>query len=469
MVNARKGIRFINKNNNLTWLPTDERSLNIRSLLCTKEGIMCVGTSRGIYAFKSPKQVYHHERKADDEHGLTNNEVMMMYQDRQGDVYCLTPSSGICRTTVSGLLSDNAVFTVYDKQNLAPSDAPLSITGDANDNLWIAYHSSIAMLNKKRTAFYNWQSPSISFAAIVSDGNGELISASTDDIISWNPRTLKANEETPRIAIAALTVAGRQVDYDPDLCDTITLQSNERDVSLQLAALTMRQGEKIEYAYRMTGDSTWITQGDNDRLTFLNMRAGCHTLQVRSTNASGVWCDNVRTMTFYVTPTFWETPWALLLYILIGALAIGSIAVVWAYIYRLRLKMRTQEEVIKQRMNFIHHVAPLIRDDKEDLLERVRKYIDEHISDEDLTIPSMAAEMGMSRATFFTRFKELSGLSPQDYLIHYRIEHARQLLQNSTVSIAEIAYSCGFSDPKYFSRVFKKIEGMSPSTLRAET
>ena len=469
MVNARKGIRFINKNNNLTWLPTDERSLNIRSLLCTKEGIMCVGTSRGIYAFKSPKQVYHHERKADDEHGLTNNEVMMMYQDRQGDVYCLTPSSGICRTTVSGLLSDNAVFTVYDKQNLAPSDAPLSITGDANDNLWIAYHSSIAMLNKKRTAFYNWQSPSMSFAEIVSDGNGELISASTDDIISWNPRTLKANEETPRIAIAALTVAGRQVDYDPDLCDTITLQSNERDVSLQLAALTMRQGEKIEYAYRMTGDSTWITQGDNDRLTFLNMRAGCHTLQVRSTNASGVWCDNVRTMTFYVTPTFWETPWALLLYILIGALAIGSIAVVWAYIYRLRLKMRTQEEVIKQRMNFIHHVAPLIRDDKEDLLERVRKYIDEHISDEDLTIPSMAAEMGMSRATFFTRFKELSGLSPQDYLIHYRIEHARQLLQNSTVSIAEIAYSCGFSDPKYFSRVFKKIEGMSPSTLRAET
>ena len=467
LVKVNVKVSFINKNNELTWLPTDERSLNIRSLLCTREGIMCVGTSHGIYAFKSPKQVFHHERKADDVHSLTNNEVMMMYQDRRGDVYCLTPSAGICRIKASSLLTEKALFTVYDRQNLAPSDAPLSITGDSHDNLWIAYTHSIAMLNRERTVFYNWQSPAMSFAEIVIDGRGELIAATTDDIISWNPSALKPDEYDPRIAIVALTVAGKPQTYDADLMDTIRFDSNERDVSLQLSALTMRQGEKIKYAYRLDGDTTWVIQGDNDRLTFLNLRAGYHTLQVRSTNASGVWCNNFRTITLHVTPTFWETPWAVLLYILLGALIIGAIAMIWAYIYRLRLKMRTQEEVIKQRMNFIHHVAPLIRDDKEDLLQHVRAYIDQRIADETLTIPDIAAEMGMSRSTFFTRFKELSGLSPQDYLIHYRIEHARQLLQNSTVSIAEVAYASGFSDPKYFSRMFKKIEGMSPSTLRS--
>ena len=459
-------VNFINKNNELRWLPTDDRSLNIRSLLCTREGIMCVGTSRGIYAFKSSKQVVHHERRADDVHSLSNNEIMMMYQDRRGDVYCLTPSAGICRTKAEALLTDNAVFTVYDRQNLAPSDAPLSITGDAHDNLWIAYTNSVAMLNRERTVFYNWQSPAMSFAEIVSDGRGELIAATTDDIISWKPAVMKPDDAAPHIAIVALMVAGKSQTYDADLMDTIRFESNERDVSLQLSALTLKQGEKIKYAYRIDGDSTWVMQGDNDRLTFLNLRAGYHTIQVRSTNASGVWCNNERIITFYVTPTFWETPWALLLYVLIGALIIGTIAVIWAYIYRLRLKMRTQEEVIKQRMDFIHNVAPLIREDKDDLLERVRRYIDEHISDENLTIPSIAAEMGMSRTSFFSRFKELAGLSPQDYLIHYRISHARELLLSSSLGIAEVAYRCGFSDPKYFSRVFKKIEGTSPSSVR---
>ena len=463
--NANHKVKFINKNNELTWLPTDERSLNIRSLLCTREGIMCLGTSHGIYAFKTPKQVFHNERKADDVHSLSNNEIMMMYQDRSGDVYCLTPSAGICCTKAEALLTDDAVFTVYGKQNLAPSDAPLSITGDSNDNLWIAYTNSIAMLNREHTAFYNWQSPAMSFAEIVKDNQGNLVAATTDDIISWNPATLKPDEEAPRIAISTLTVGGRQQTYDADLMDTINFESNERDVSLQLSALTLKQGEKIKYAYRIDGDSTWVMQGDNDRLTFLNMRAGYHTIQLRSTNASGVWCNNFRTITLYVKPTFWETPWALLLYIFLGALIIGGIAMVWAYIYRLHLKMRTQEEVIKQRMEFIHNVAPLIREDKEDLLERVRQYIDEHISDDGLTIPSIAVEMGMSRTSFFSRFKELAGISPQDYLIHYRIAYAKKLLSVGGMSVAEVAYKSGFADPKYFSRVFKKIEGVSPSVI----
>ena len=463
--NVNYKVKFINKNNKLTWLPTDERSQNIRSLLCTKEGIMCLGTSHGIYAFKTPKRVFHNERKADDVHSLSNNEIMMMYQDRSGNVYCLTPSAGICCTKAEALLSDNAVFTVYDKQNLAPSDAPLSITGDSHDNLWIAYTNSIVMLNRERTAFYNWQSPAMSFAEIVNDGKGELVAATTDDIISWKPEALKPDDEAPRISIAALTVSGRSQTYDADLLDTINLDSNERDVSLQLSALTMKQGEKIQYAYRIDGDSTWVMQGDNNRLTFLNMRAGYHSIQVRSTNASGVWCNNFRTITLYVQPTFWETSWALLLYILIGILIIGGIAVVWAHIYRLHLKMRTQEEVIKQRMEFIHNVAPLIREDKEDLLERVRQYIDEHISDDGLTIPSIATEMGMGRTSFFSRFKELAGISPQDYLIHYRIAYAKKLLSVGGMSVAEVAYKCGFADPKYFSRVFKKIEGVSPSVI----
>ncbi|MBR1838993.1 MAG: helix-turn-helix domain-containing protein [Prevotella sp.] len=466
-INGNGNGKFINKNNKLTWLPTDERSLSIRSLLYTREGIMCVGTSKGIYAFKTQEKVFHNVRRPDDVHSLSNNEVMMMYQDARGMVYCLTPTSGICSTKATSLLTENASFTLYDTHATAPSDAPQSITEDARGNLWIAYPSSVAMLDSSRKTFYTWgSSVAMTFADIVGDGNGGLIAGTQNGTATWRPSLMSLDASTPRIGIAALSVSNQPASFDADLMDTIRFGSNERDVHLRLSTLTMRGGEKIKYAYRTDGDTTWIMQGDNPTLAFLNLSAGYHTIYVRSTNASGVWCDNVRPITLYVTPTFWETPWAVLLYIIIGMTVIGTIAAIWAYIYRLRLIMRTQEETIKQRMNFIHNVAPLIRNDKDDLLERVRSYIDEHIADEDLTIPALASAMGMSRATFFTRFKELTSLSPQDYLIHYRIAHARRLLEGTALGVAEVAYRCGFSDPKYFSRVFKKIEGMSPSFLK---
>ena len=465
----RETVRFANKNNTLKCLPTDERSLNIRSLLYTREGILCVGTSNGIYAFKEQNKVIHNRRKADDANSLSNNEIMQMHQDVNGDVYCITPSSGICRTKATSLLTDSASFIIYDHRSLAPYDTPLSVTEDSHGNLWIAYTNSVAMFNRRRTVFYNWSAPAMTFAEMITGNSGQIIAGTIGGTLSWQPSKMHLDNSAPRIAISALTVSGREVDYDADLRDTIRFGSAERDISMQLATLTMRQGEKTKYAYRMDGDSMWVTQGDNYQLAFLNLSAGYHSLQLRSTNASGVWCDNYRTVTLYVTPTFWETPWAVLIYILLGIMVIGGIALIWAYVYRLRLIMRTQEEEIKQRMHFIHNVAPLIREDKDDLLERVRKYIDEHISDEGLTIPSIAAEVSMSRASFFSRFKELAGISPQDYLIHYRIAYARQLLSVGGMSVAEVAYKSGFADPKYFSRVFKKIEGVSPSAVGKTT
>ena len=55
------------------------------------------------------------------------------------------------------------------------------------------------------------------------------------------------------------------------------------------------------------------------------------------------------------------------------------------------------------------------------------------------------------------------GLSPNDYLTQYRINRACSLLRNSKLTISNIANSVGYDDPLYFSRVFKKVKGVSPS------
>jgi AraC-like DNA-binding protein len=61
------------------------------------------------------------------------------------------------------------------------------------------------------------------------------------------------------------------------------------------------------------------------------------------------------------------------------------------------------------------------------------------------------------------------GITPQDLLKEARIKHACQLLRQTDKNISEVAYACGFSDPKYFSRSFKQSMGVSPSDYRDQS
>jgi AraC-like DNA-binding protein len=61
------------------------------------------------------------------------------------------------------------------------------------------------------------------------------------------------------------------------------------------------------------------------------------------------------------------------------------------------------------------------------------------------------------------KLKNLVDLSPQDFIIHTKLKHAKNLLIKGHLSIKEVAYSAGFSNPKYFSTSFKKFYKVTPS------
>ncbi|MEG2037821.1 MAG: AraC family transcriptional regulator, partial [Ruthenibacterium sp.] len=94
------------------------------------------------------------------------------------------------------------------------------------------------------------------------------------------------------------------------------------------------------------------------------------------------------------------------------------------------------------------------------------KYIQFNYSHE-ISIDDIAKSVGVSRSHLYRVFMSNVGQSPIDYLTSYRISEACFLLKNSQLSIAEIAISVGFFDQFYFSRVFKKANGVPPSKYLA--
>ena len=83
-----------------------------------------------------------------------------------------------------------------------------------------------------------------------------------------------------------------------------------------------------------------------------------------------------------------------------------------------------------------------------------------------LVIKELAQEVHLSNSRFRTVFKNLTGLSPMEYLTTLRINHARQLMPLTALSICEIASRVGYDDQLYFSRIFKKKTGVTPRDYR---
>jgi len=99
------------------------------------------------------------------------------------------------------------------------------------------------------------------------------------------------------------------------------------------------------------------------------------------------------------------------------------------------------------------------------LAERAAAIFNERFSEE-LQIPEIAESLGVSEGHFFRVFKARYGQTPVEYLMEIRMEEAAQLLVNTEAPVSEIAKLCGYKDQFYFSRVFSKRFGRSPSACR---
>lgn len=97
--------------------------------------------------------------------------------------------------------------------------------------------------------------------------------------------------------------------------------------------------------------------------------------------------------------------------------------------------------------------------------EEFRIYIVRHYM-EDIAVKDIAGYFGYSEAYFCKRFKQYFGHSFVSYLTDYRMQQAEELMRTSSLSIKEIGKAVGYPDPNYFTKVFRRVRGVSPSGFR---
>ena len=100
------------------------------------------------------------------------------------------------------------------------------------------------------------------------------------------------------------------------------------------------------------------------------------------------------------------------------------------------------------------------------LKEQMEAWMMSHISDPQVTADNFAMGLGYGRTNFFKKVKQLTGMTPNDYIRKIRLEKAAELLLTTNMTAAEVAYKVGFDDQYYFSKSFKRYFGQPPSQYR---
>lgn len=107
----------------------------------------------------------------------------------------------------------------------------------------------------------------------------------------------------------------------------------------------------------------------------------------------------------------------------------------------------------------------MIKENSLKLALRVRRFIDRNYSYH-INVEKIAETLGCNRSHMFRVFKKEYGVSVQEYLRDCRLDHAKQLLEQTEISTLEVMYSCGFNDLPNFARQFKRRYKMPPGAVR---
>lgn len=255
----------------------------------------------------------------------------------------------------------------------------------------------------------------------------------------------------------------------------ITIDSDIRDISLGVSCMPFGNPDGVRYAWRIIGqDSVWTEIDGKHILTLTQLHPGIINIEVRSTDTYGRYLNNSGRISIYIKPRWYEMYAVKAVAYIIGSI---SLLLLLLLITRYRRLHRIYYAAINSQPIVMVSSAMTEIKPEESITDADREFINTldiniktMIDKPNFSIDNIVTAMGMSRSVFYRRLKAVVGLSPSEYINEYRLQRASAMLRDNPLkSVSEIAYTCGFSSPQYFSNVFRKRYHTTPNEWRKQT
>ncbi len=285
---------------------------------------------------------------------------------------CDDGCGGVWLGTQSGLVHipdvDNPhQFAVYDERQGMRDNNICALLTDRSGRVWLSTFTGISCFNPEKKRFYNYSHtdnlPTGSFisGSATTTSDGYLLFASPNGVCYFNPQSLNNNQKVSDVQIVtfeAYNPAGEDTEIlnlVPDKQGQVKTNYKQNTLRIRFAVGDYSQAGRVEYSYMMKGlNNEWYYIDNDYNIVFRGLRPGNYTFILRAKLKSQDWEDAVTTkIEIRITPPFWRSWWAYLLY----ALLLGLI--IWQTIrnYKKKLNLRSslelerKENMQKQEMN----------------------------------------------------------------------------------------------------------------------
>ena len=121
-----------------------------------------------------------------------------------------------------------------------------------------------------------------------------------------------------------------------------------------------------------------------------------------------------------------------------------------------------------EKIKALTDAMPTPEEQERRVRQRIEQAVLKAIADAGYHTDILARDVCLTKTSLLATVKTLYGMTPNELINRIRIQAAEELLRQTSATVSEIAYRTGFNDPKYFSRVYKKFTGRTPSETRNE-
>ena len=342
---------------------------SISDIIEDSRGNIWVATSNmGIYRLKpSDGSWTYFYNEPGNEATIPNNRVTSLFEDEKGTIWIGT-ENGLCRYDYS----IPGIIRLDDEKKLLPSRMISSIAQDGEGLLWVSTSAGIFSFDpvnntveSRYTKTDGLQGNQFNAGASLTASDGKLYFGGINGFNYFNPADLISNDYVPNVLITDLKVNNQSVlpqkriaatstrtenDSLPDTAQSIRLNSGSNNITIDFVALSYQSPQKNKYSYKLVGwDEKWIDTDLSTSAQYNNLKPGAYQFMVRGSNNDGLWSDETTSIRFEISPPFYMTITA---YIIYGLLFVSSILLVYSLIISSQKKKLREYAEEQERQSY---------------------------------------------------------------------------------------------------------------------
>ena len=379
------------RNENDDWsinrLPNDW----ISYLLEDKEGMIWIGTYKGLAVLNPQTDNFINYKKQNNL--LPGYVVYSLLESSNGEIWAGTSEGLVC------LNKDRLTPVLFTTADGLPSDIICGLAEDEKKNIWISTHQGISKLYPPEKKFINYyagdglQGNEFTRTAVFKDKRGKIFFGGTNGVTAFYPQDITEIKKEMNVLITGFHVANRPVKKgdksgnnvitDTAVMDTeqFTLAYNENTFSIDFSVLEFSNPDRISYQYKIKelGDEWISTQPGTNRVTYSSLKPGKYTFSVQARDHNNF--SNIRTVTIAITPPWYQTWWAKVIWGCLGALLIYALTMYILSRIRHRqevMRQKHMEQINEAKLQFFINISHEIRTPMTLIISPLEKLLAEH-------------------------------------------------------------------------------------------